>query len=422
MKKTTGVAVCALIGLFGMAGVASADTTVRVLTIVPNDFAERDINAQTVKDFEAAHPGVKVTFDYLENEAYKTKLPTVLQSSQRPHIFQSWGGGVLNDQIKAGILEDLTPVVKADFEANFPKAGLDVYTVDGKIYGAPRVSTMVVMWYNKDLAAKAGVDPAKIKTWDDFLAAVKKAKDAGVTPIVTGGKDKWPVHFYYGYLALRIAGKAGLDAAKAGKDGGFENPAFIKVGEEFKKLVDLKPFQEGFADATFDKSSGQFGDGQALFHLNGSFAYSVHKRNAVDGKGFDDSKLGYIPFPAVAGGKGDPSDVFGGADGWIVSKGAPKEATQFMAYMVSKKIQDRSAEAGLWIPAAKGSGEQLKNPFFKSISVDVSKAKEFQLFLDQAFGPAVGGAVNEASADLALGVTTPKDAAAHIEEARKMAQ
>src|SRR5688572_7138790 len=49
-------------------------------------------------DFETAHPGVDVQIQYLENEAFKAKLPTLLQSNERPHIFYSWGGGVLKEQ------------------------------------------------------------------------------------------------------------------------------------------------------------------------------------------------------------------------------------------------------------------------------------------------------------------------------------
>ena len=112
--------------------------------------------------------------------------------------------------------------------------------------------------------------------------------------------------------------------------------------------------------------------------------------------------------------------VFGGADGWAVSNGSPKEAAEFLKYLVSKKVQERSAAAGLWIPAAKGAGDALVNPFFKQIATMIGGAKNFQLYLDQAFGPSVGGSVNEAATDLALGATTPKDAAAHIEEARTM--
>lgn len=422
MKTRAGGALAAIaLGVLGIgaSGSARAAAKVRVLAVEPADPKEKEVNARTIQEFEAANPGTKVEFEYLENEAFKTKLPTVLQSGKRPHLFYSWAGGVYAEQARNGLVKDLTPAVKADFEANLPRSGIQAFTYEGKINGAPRDSSLVVLWYNKVLAAKAGVDAAKIKTWDEFLAAVKKAKAAGITPIVAGGKDKWPLHFYYGYLALRIAGKDGLAAARAGKNAGFRNPDFARAGQEFKRLIDLQPFQRGFADATFDKASGLFGDGKALFHLMGDFGYANHKKTSSDGKGIPDEALGMLEFPQVTNGKGDPNDTFGGINGFLVSAGAPEEAVRFLKFFVSKPVQERSAAAGLWIPAAHGAGRALTNPFFKEIARIIGKSKHHQLYLDQSFGPAVGGAVNDAAADLAMGATTPEEAAALLEDVRK---
>lgn len=422
MMKSTCIAIAmmACVALTSIVNAASAATTVRVLSVEPADPKGKQIDAKTIKEFETANPGTKVKIEYLENEAFKTKLPTVLQSKKRPHIFYSWAGGVYAEQARNDLVEDITSAVKEDFTARLPKSAIDAFSYNGRINGAPRNLSLVVIWYNKDLAAKAGVNAEKIKTWDDFLTAVKKAKAAGITPIVVGGKDKWPLHFYYGYLALRIAGKDGLVAALAGINGGFNNPDIVRVGEEFKRLIDLEPFQGGFADATFDKASGLFGDGKALFHLMGDFGYGNHKKTSKDGKGIPDEKLGMIEFPQVANGKGDPNDTFGGIDGWLVSKGAPDEAAVFLKYFISKKVQERSAAAGLWIPIVTDAGHALTNPFFKEITKIVGKSKYHQLYLDQAFGPAIGGAVNDVSADLALGAISPKEAAARIEETRIM--
>ena len=63
---------------------------------------------QAAKDFAAEHPGVKVDVQYLENEAYKAKLPTLLQSDERPNIIYSWSGGVMRAQNEAGFLADVT--------------------------------------------------------------------------------------------------------------------------------------------------------------------------------------------------------------------------------------------------------------------------------------------------------------------------
>ena len=47
---------------------------------------------------------MKVEVKYLENEAFKAKLPTMLQSDDsRPSLFYSWGGGVMDAQDKAGL-------------------------------------------------------------------------------------------------------------------------------------------------------------------------------------------------------------------------------------------------------------------------------------------------------------------------------
>ena len=94
-------------GLTLAIGGAAADTTVKWLHIEVNP-AQVKIWEEVARAYEAAHPGVKVEMQFLENEAYKAKLPTILQSKDRPHIIYSWAGGVLKAQVEAGVLEDIT--------------------------------------------------------------------------------------------------------------------------------------------------------------------------------------------------------------------------------------------------------------------------------------------------------------------------
>jgi raffinose/stachyose/melibiose transport system substrate-binding protein len=270
---------------------------------------------------------------------------------------------------------------------------------------------------NRDLAKKADVDLDAIKTWDDFLAAVKKAKAAGITPIMAGGKDKWPLMFYYGYLWVREAGKAGMAAALAGKDGGFTASPFIKAGEDLKKLIDLAPFQPGFMDTTFEQATGQFGDGKALFHLMGDWEYGTEKQNSVSGKGIPDDKLATIRFPVVPGGTGNPTDTFGGINGYAVVAGAPPEAIEFAKFMTEVDNQKIAGAEGDYIPVAKGAEVGVTNPFFRKMSEDLAKSTFHQLFLDQALGSDVGATANDVSADLAQGATTPEEAAKTVQEA-----
>ena len=93
----------------GLAGVrvAAAETTVRMLHVEQNAAVVEYWN-DIARRYEATKPGVKVEVQYLENEAYKKKLTTLLQSPDRPNIIYSWGGGVLREQVKAGVIEDLS--------------------------------------------------------------------------------------------------------------------------------------------------------------------------------------------------------------------------------------------------------------------------------------------------------------------------
>ena len=116
---------------------------------------------------------------FLENEAYKAKLPTLLQSKDRPHIIYSWGGGVLKSQVEAGVLRGHHRAGARTTAGNLAPAPLAAFTVDGKIYGVPHAVSQVGFIYNKELFAKAGVDGAKIKTWDDLLGGGEETEGRG---------------------------------------------------------------------------------------------------------------------------------------------------------------------------------------------------------------------------------------------------
>ena len=125
---------------------------------------------------------MKVEVKYLENEAFKAKLPTMLQADEsRPSLFYSWGGGVMEAQDKAGFLKDITEDVAA-VESEYADRGRCVQSRWQSV-GVPFESGRSPSIYNKKLFEKAGVKAEDIKSWDDFLGAVKKLKAAGITPI-----------------------------------------------------------------------------------------------------------------------------------------------------------------------------------------------------------------------------------------------
>ncbi|CAD5280482.1 Raffinose/stachyose/melibiose transport system substrate-binding protein [Bosea sp. 62] len=397
------------------AGAAVAQTTVKWLHIEANPVVVK-IWDEVAREFEAKNPGVKVEMQYLENEAYKAKAPTLLQSRDRPHIIFSWAGGVLKSQVEAGVLEDITAAMQG-YKDNLSASAVDAFTVDGKIYGVPYGVSQVGFMANKDLLAKAGIDAGKIATYDDLLDAVKKLKAAGVTPLAVGGADKWPVHFYWTNLAVRLGGKAAMQAALKGQDGGFEGETFQKSGELFKQLVDLQPFQNGFLGFKSQQAIGHFGDGKAAMLLAISSFYHTQKVFAVDKTGVPDDKLAWINFPTVPGGKGLPSDTLGGINGWLVTKGAPKEAVAFLKYFVSAEPQKRLAAGNFVVPVYKGAEAGLGSAFMRNIAQNIANSSYHQNFYDQDLGPSVGRVVNDATTEIAAGTMTPKQAAKAIQDA-----
>ncbi len=398
-------------------GVAAAQTTVKWLHLEVNP-AQIKIWEEVARDFEAKNPGTKVEMQFLENESYKAKLPTLLQSNDRPHIIYSWAGGVLKAQIEAGVLQDITAQI-ADIKDTIAPAALAAFTRDGKTYGLPFAQSQVGFIYNKELMAKGGVDGTTIKTWDDLLGAVKKLKAAGVTPLTVGGGDKWPLHFYWTYLAVRQGGKAALEAALAGKDGGFESETYQKAGEYMKQLVDLQPFQNGFLGFKNPQSTGFFGDGKAAMSLVISTVYHQQKALAANKVGIPDDKLGFFDFPTVPGGKGAASDTLGGINGWLITKGAPKAAVDFVKHFVSKDVQSRLAGANFLIPVVKGADAGIGNAFMRNVAQNLARSGYHQNFYDQDLGPSVGRVVNDATAELAGGSMTPKQVAKAVQDAWK---
>ena len=404
-------------GLTLAVGTAAADTTVKWLHIEVNP-AQVKIWDEVARAYEAAHPGVKVEMQFLENEAYKAKLPTILQSKDRPHVIYSWAGGVLKAQIEAGVLEDITDQVKGYSDTITP-AALAAFTQNDRVYGLPIALSQVGFLYNKELMAKANVDPTAIKTWDDLLAAVKALKAAGVTPIVVGGADKWPLHFYWTHLAVRIGGKAGLDAALRGENGGFAGETFQKSGELFKQLVDLQPFQNGFLGFKNPQAVGYFGDGKAAMTLGISSTYHVQRALAADKVGLGDDRIGWFDFPVVPGGKGAPTDTLGGITGWLITKGSPKEATDFLKFFISKDVQTRLAAGNFIVPVVTGAEAGINNGFMKRIADNLAKSNYHQNCYDQTLGPSVGRVVNDVTAEIAGGSMTPQQAATAIQAAWK---
>ncbi len=368
-------------------------------------------NWQAMADaYMADHPEVNIEITVMENEAFKAALQTNMQAGDVPDLFQSWGGGGLREQVEAGLVKDIT--AETDEFAGSLSGATSLYEVGGARYGLPFNAGMVGFWYNQDLFAEAGAEVPE--TWEDLLATIDTLKGAGITPIAVGAGDKWPAHFWYTYLMIRLCG--GDTMVEIAADGDFTRDCVVQAGEMVAELVATEPFQPGFLGAGWDAPDGESGwkgSVAAAMDLMGQWAPGAFRAQAGGGDVPLEWNLGWFPFPSVAGGAGADTDALGGADGFAVGKDAPAEAVDFLMFLLNEENQATwAANSGLPVNPAANSAVTDEN--MVAVLDGLGEADFVQLYLDQFFTAEIGGQINDQTALLFGGATSPADAAAAI--------
>jgi lactose/L-arabinose transport system substrate-binding protein len=190
------MAACAVAAL--VSAPASAQELSGEITVWSWDIGASSLEA-VVAGFNAKYPNVKVTVEDLGNGAVHDKalagcaaggegLPDILSlqnfrvesyATRYPDCFANLTELGYDDAMKAGF-------------APFKLPELQVGDV---AYAMPWDTGPVVMFYRRDYYENAGVDPATIKTWDDFIAAGKlvAAANPGVAMSMAdlNGEGEW---------------------------------------------------------------------------------------------------------------------------------------------------------------------------------------------------------------------------------------
>ena len=305
-----------------------------------------------VKSFDAAHPGVTIKLQAIQNEDYDGKLQTALASNSSPDIFFQRGGGKMLAMVNANQVAPLT-LTAAD-QANVSAAALAGETLNGKIYAIPLDQQPEGIYYSKDLFKQAGITSTPT-TIPELEADVAKLKAINVAPIAVGAKDAWPAaHWYYNF-ALRECSQAMMNTA--GTTLKFTDPCWTKAGDDLSAFLKINPFQPGFlttaAQVGAASSAGLIANHKAGMELMGAWDPGTISTLTPNQKPLPD--LGWFPFPAVPGGAGDPSAMMGGIDGYSVSPNAPKEAFEFLEYLVTTPEQKAYATAFITLPVNKAA-------------------------------------------------------------------
>jgi raffinose/stachyose/melibiose transport system substrate-binding protein len=355
------------------------------------------IRQGSVDRFNKANPDAQIKATTFANDAYKTKIKTAIGAGQAPTIIWGWGGGGLRSYVQASQVEDLTSwfAENAAVKDRLFPSSFGAATIDGKIYAMPAETVQpIVLYWNKKLFDKVGAQPPQ--SWGDIMSLVPKFNDAGVAPISLGGQSRWTNMMWLEFLFDRIGGPEVFQAVFDGEKDAWSNPASIEGLTKAQELIKANGFVKGFSSITADSNADQalLYTGKAAMMLHGTWTYGNMKE--AGGDFVSGGNLGYMNFPAVEGGKGDPTNTVGNPGQYysISSKATPEAKETAKKFFATAVLSD--AEVKEWtdngaIPIVKGTDSQLgasKDAEFLTFVYDTaSNAKVFAQSWDQALSP-----------------------------------
>jgi arabinosaccharide transport system substrate-binding protein len=188
------------------------------------------------------------------------KLAIVLQSGEGvPDIVDIEIGKWPNFMTGEVPFVDLTPYAE-DYIDDIVESRLEIYSKNGKIYGAPTHVGATVMYYNVDLIEPAGIDYTTLVTWDDFEDALRTYKEAT-------GKYMTYAETYGAYQFTYLLTQQGKDLIDEEGMPNIDTPEALKAVSLIQKWVkeDIAGFiPTGNADTAEGKAAVAAGDIAAL--------------------------------------------------------------------------------------------------------------------------------------------------------------
>ncbi|MEU6247968.1 extracellular solute-binding protein [Glycomyces sp. NPDC047010] len=189
---------------------------------------------------------------------------------------------MMPEAVAAGMLAtaEQSGIDTAGVDANLLGPGV----VDGEAYGVPFGSNALGLYYNADLLAASGVDPASVTDWDSLNAALGQVADGGGKGItfsgVTGEEGVFQFLPWFWGAGADLADPASAEAVAAGQ-----------------LLSDW--IGEGYAprSAATDNQSAAWD----LF-LTGEYAFAENGSWFAAAAAEADFEVGVIPIPAKDGG------------------------------------------------------------------------------------------------------------------------
>lgn len=306
-----------------------------------------------IDNYMKENPNVIIQLEALQDEPYKQKFKAYASGNSLPDIFMVWGQpSFFNPVMEAGYAAELNPEDFKDYQ--FFNGALDGFSLNGKLYGLPRNTDYMVLYYNKALFEENGVKVPE--TFEEVIEAAKAFRAKGIAPIAMNGKDKWAIALLYQDLVIKEGGDQKLiyDAIN-GKVKFAENPILRKAAEDLKALMDVKGFQDSFVAADYGAANNLFAQEKAAMYYMGAWEVGMDSN-----PNFSDSfkkNVDVTKFPAPKNGAGKSTDLLAwNGGGYAVSANSPvkEEAIKLLKYIMKPENWAKNGwQLGLVVPGQK---------------------------------------------------------------------
>jgi ABC-type glycerol-3-phosphate transport system substrate-binding protein len=293
-----------------------------------------------IDEYEKAHPDVSIKLESIPWDEYWQKLPILIAAGRAPDIMFMVSGNVQRYAEMNALLDLREPYVSQEVIDEMYEPHRAMVTYQGKISALPFTLTTVTPFYNKDHAAKAGIEPPMTPenawTWEEFKLAAAKMKQAAGSPygVGLGTRDFWLLPFIY------QNGGAVLNEARTGS--AINSPESEEALAFLQELV-----TEGIAASPVDQSVGDlFPAGLMPMSFGGHWDMARFETVITD---FD---YGVTFFP-----QRKTSGVGLGGDFLAVYSKTPypKEAAEFVAWLTSAEANGQYIAENYYLSPRQGA-------------------------------------------------------------------
>lgn len=296
LQRRTGVWVALLALGLGGAGAgcgpeqASAPSVVRVWCHQGQEAENQAMRAMAAAFNEAhAEQGIAVQLTFFPDHQYTEKVSIAAAARDLPDVLEL-DGPTVAQFVNAGLLRPVAPYFSKEELGDFAPAIRTQGTIGGELYALGAFDSAMVLYYDRKLLARAGVEPPAGFagwTWEEFLAACGKLKAAGLDPValhmdITG--DEW---YTYAFSPLIWSAGGRLISADGRRVAGVLNaPENADTLRRWRQVFEL----DFAARAPVDPDP--FGNGKTALDWSGHWMVRSHLENKGD-------RLGAMPLPAM---------------------------------------------------------------------------------------------------------------------------